>query len=83
MKTFNPNKKILIEIHAPTNPVDGYTIYDISFPTINRVITRKADDSDIEDMLSMREYHTFEIGQQYRFSVPASVLTEKFQYLYS
>lgn len=83
MRTFNPNKKIKIEICAPENPADSYTIWDVTRQLHHHVITRRADENDIEDILGMHDFNAFETAGKFVFQVEAGKLTDKFQYLYS
>ncbi len=84
MKTFNANKKVTIEIVAPVTPYGNHAIFDVSPALTNsRMITRNADESDIQNILNEKDFNDFENNGKYIFKVEAGKLTDKFQYLYS
>ncbi len=79
MRTYNPNKRIRIEIIQALNPAEGYEIWEYR----KKCITRKASEDDIFDMLSENDYRLFQQGVKYTFSVSAQQLTGKFSFMYA
>ena len=76
--TYNPNKKIKIEIRQNVSPALGYAIWDVNK---NRCIDRDADECQIEYLLESKDYDRFKSGK-FIFVVSAIVLSNSFQYLY-
>lgn len=76
---YESDKKIKIEIHAPTHPANGYAIWEDKEG--GKCIERNAEESDIEYILYPDQYQQF-LGGKYKFSVSVNLLTNAFSYLY-
>jgi len=81
MATYNPDKKIRIEIKQCINPAYGYEVWDVRDKDRSKCIERDADEQDIEYILMPDQYKQFREGK-YNFTVPAQILTNLFQFLY-
>jgi len=81
MPSFNPNKRILIEIRQCIDPAKDYEVWDIRDKDKSRCIERNASEVDVMDILDKEQYFSFRNGQ-FKFSVPASLLSNQFSYLY-
>jgi hypothetical protein len=79
--TYNPNKKITIEIQQHVSPTLGYSLWDVSKKDKSRNIQRDAHEGDIKEILSDEQYTKFRSGQ-YKFIVTADSLCNQFSYLY-
>jgi hypothetical protein len=76
--TYNPNKKIKIEIRQCVLPTHSYEIWDVNK---SRCIDRDADECQIEYLLESKDYDRFKSGK-FIFVVSAIILSNSFQYLY-
>jgi len=79
MSSYNPNKRVKIEIRAAVNPANDYEVWEAKEG--GHCIERNADESDIEYILMPDQYQQFLKGK-YTFTVTANVLTNLFSYLY-
>ena len=79
MATYNPGKKIRIEIRQCVNPAMDYEVWEAKEG--GKCIERNADLSDIEYILMPDQFQNFLKGK-YLFTVTANVLTNLFSYLY-
>jgi hypothetical protein len=70
MATFNPNKKLQIEIHCnDLSGCNGHTIWHVVNGERKRAISRRADGKDF-DFMTDKEMEQFEKGK-YKFSISA------------
>jgi hypothetical protein len=78
MRTFNPKKKVKIDILQSTHPAFDYAIWDI-----NRCcyVHTMVDDNNISDLLDEKQFKQFQDGKS-TFVVPADKLANQFSYLY-
>jgi len=79
MATYNPHKKIRIEIRQCVSPAMDYEVWEAKEG--GKCIERNADLSDIEYILMPEQFKSFQNGK-YVFTVTANVLTILFSYLY-
>ena len=79
MRTYNPDKKIKIQINQSTVPGIDYEIWEAKEG--GKCIERDADEQDIEYILMPDQYAKFKEGK-YIFPVPVNVLTNLFSYFY-
>lgn len=80
MATFNPDKKIKIEIHLNCPSMTrGYTIWHMDGEIKKRAISRNADGKDF-DWMTDRQIKDFDSGK-YKFTLTARHAIDYFQYL--
>ena len=81
MATFNPNKKIHIEIHCnDLSSTNGYTVWRTINGERKHAISRNADGKDF-DWMTEKQMKDFENGK-YKFSLTATDASEYFGYIY-
>jgi len=81
MKTYNPNKRLAIEIHSNEGSgCNGYTVWRSINGVLKHTMSRNADNSDF-DWMSDKENKQFESGR-YKFSISAEQASEYFDYVY-
>jgi hypothetical protein len=81
MRTFNPNKKISIEIHSnDMSGCNGYTVWAMKDEIRDKAMSRRADGKDF-DWMDDKQIKEFENGK-YKFTITASQASEYFSYIY-
>lgn len=63
MSSYNPNKKIKIEIRQCVNPANDYEVWDIRDKDRSRCIERNASEDQIESILTDSQYAEFKKGK--------------------
>jgi N-acetylmuramoyl-L-alanine amidase len=82
MRTFNPNKKLQIEIHCnDMSNTNGYTVWHVVNGERKRTMSRRADGKDF-DWMNDKELEDFTERGKYKFSITASQASQYFQYIY-
>lgn len=81
MNTYNPNKKIKVEIRQVENAALGYEIYDVRDKDRSRLIKRDIDDNDVSEILTAEAYAQFQAGKS-TFLVRSLLLVNRFYYFY-
>lgn len=80
MATYNPTKKVLIEIRQSLNPAVDYEVWEAK--PGGKCIEKDADDGDIQYILMPDQFRKFKEEDKYIFSVPCNVLTNLFSYFH-
>lgn len=81
MATYNPNKKISIEIEAnDLSGCNGHTVWRTIAGKRKHTMSRNADGKDF-DWMTEKQMKDFENGK-YKFTISAQDASEYFDYIY-
>ena len=79
--TYNPNKKIKIEIRQCVNPAFDYEVWDIRDKDKSKCISRNATEDNIVTILTPSQYEKFKEGGHV-IEVRSLLLVNTFSYFY-